>query len=75
MQLRTDGPAITVVRLDAPEPWPCPMCGKLDEHHWAVPWYCGPVLDGESEGGYKACCRPCHDRWAKWNDAMQYWGA
>jgi len=57
------------------EPHECAMCGGLGFHAHAVPWYCGPVLEGESEGGYKIVCEPCHDKWAKWSDSLQYQGA
>lgn len=60
---------ITVIRM-----WEilieCAMCGKEGFHRHAVPWYCGPVREGCSEGGYKTVCRRCHDRWAVWNDKV-----
>lgn len=57
------------------DPLDCAMCGKEGWWRSAVPWYCGPVMEGQSEGGYKTVCRRCHDRWAAWNDNMQYQGA
>jgi len=41
----------------------CAMCGISGIHSLAVPWYCGPVAEGESEGGYKDVCRPCFSKW------------
>lgn len=52
------------------EPLECAMCGALGHWRHAVPWYCGPVAEGDSEGGYNTTCEPCHDRWAAWNDAL-----
>lgn len=69
-----EGNAWLVVHLWQ-EPQECNMCGAVGHHRHAVPWYCGPVLEGGSEGGYKTVCEPCHDRWAKWSDSMQYQGA
>lgn len=57
------------------DPDECNMCGALGYHTNAVPWYCGPVAEGESEGGYKCVCKPCHDRWAAWDDSLRYCGA
>jgi len=71
-----DGTTVLRVRhLWPADPVECGMCGRDTFDNYAVPWYCGPVLDGENEGGYRCCCKPCHDRWAVWNDAMQYHGA
>lgn len=69
-----DGCPITVLRLDY-SPIECAMCGREGDHHHAVPWYCGPVLEGESDGGYKTVCEPCYARWEAWSDSMQYQGA
>jgi hypothetical protein len=65
---------VTVVHLWV-EPIDCAMCGKPTFDHFAVPWYCGPVATGESEGGYRSTCRCCHDRWARWDDSLRYFGA
>jgi hypothetical protein len=51
------------------------MCGKEGDHRNGVPWYCGPAMEGESEGGYRSVCSPCFTRWDRWNTAMQYHGA
>lgn len=51
------------------------MCGAVGFHEHAVPWYCGPVAEGESEGGYKTVCKGCHDKWAEWDDSLRYYGA
>jgi hypothetical protein len=71
----SEGNTVLVVHLWDGAPDECNMCGALGRHRHGVPWYCGPVMEGESEGGYKCVCRPCHDRWAAWNDSMQYHGA
>ncbi len=69
-----NGCPVTVIHL-WDEPIDCAMCLKPTWDHFAVPWYCGPVREGESDGGYKATCKPCHDRWAAWNDSLCYYGA
>lgn len=69
-----DGCPVTVVRLDY-SPVECAMCESKGDHHHAVPWYCGPVMEGQSEGGYKTVCEPCYDKWERWSDSMQYQGA
>ena len=51
-------------------PIECGKCGIEDFHNYCVPWYCGPVLEGESEGGYRTVCKSCHDKWAKWSDKI-----
>ena len=62
-----NGCPVTVINISE-EPDECSMCGNMDFHRHAVPWYCGPVLEGESEGGYKTVCKSCHDRWAVWSE-------
>ncbi|MGE0675056.1 MAG: hypothetical protein AB7O64_18590 [Methylibium sp.] len=57
------------------DPDECSMCGTLGYHSHAVPWYCGPVAYGESEGGYKTVCKRCHDRWEAWDASLRYCGA
>lgn len=57
------------------EPDECNMCGALGYHHYAVPWYCGPVATGENEGGYKAVCERCYGRWEAWDNSLRYSGA
>lgn len=69
-----DGNEWLIVRLWK-EPNECGMCGALGDLRHAVPWCCGPVLEGDSDGGYETVCEPCHDRWAAWSDSMQYQGA
>lgn len=53
----------------------CAMCGTVTRHRFSVPWCCGPVAEGENDGGHKCVCEPCHDRWAAWNDSLRYYGA
>lgn len=72
--LEINGCPVTVIDLNA-EPYECAMCGSIGFHKHAVPWYCGPVLEGQSEGGYKSVCKPCHDRWEAWSDSFEYYGA
>lgn len=36
-----------------------------------MPYYCGPVRSGQSEGGYAPACQRCYTRWAAWDDAME----
>lgn len=57
------------------DPDECNMCGGLGYHSHAVPWYCGPVAEGESQGGYKAVCRRCYGRWEAWDASLRYCGA
>ena len=65
-----DFPTINVYRLwDEPEE--CNMCDSVGFHTHAVPWYCGPVQEGKSEGGYKVVCKPCHDKWELWNTSLR----
>lgn len=70
---RRDGPVVVVHLWQEPEE--CNMCGTLGNHKHAVPWYCGPVPQGESEGGYKAVCERCHDKWSAWDSSLRYFGA
>jgi hypothetical protein len=54
--------------------WPeetveCCMCPQQADHSFAVPYYCGPVLEGHSEGGYKVACAWCYARWEAWSNA------
>lgn len=48
---------------------------ELGYHSHAVPWYCGPVAEGESEGGYKTVCARCYGRWEAWDASLRYCGA
>lgn len=57
------------------DPDECNMCGALGYHSHAVPWYCGPVAEGDSEGGYKAVCVRCYGRWEAWDASLRYCGA
>lgn len=66
------GEVVVSVRYLTPtEPSDCCMCGRSTFDHFAVPYYCGPVRSGKSEGGYAPACRRCYDRWARWDDAME----
>ena len=57
------------------DPDECNMCGALGYHHYAVPWYCGPVAQGDNEDGYKAVCERCYGRWEAWDASLRYCGA
>lgn len=66
---RATGEAVLRVRYLTPqEPIDCCICGKPTFSTLAVPYYCGAVREGCSEGGYAVACQPCHDRWERWND-------
>ncbi|MCQ9375148.1 hypothetical protein NMQ14_12890 [Methyloversatilis sp. XJ19-13] len=56
------------------DPEDCNMCGALGYHSHAVPWYCGPVAEGESEGGYKTVCARCYCRWEAWDSSLRHAG-
>lgn len=62
-------------RMFDPDPIECAMCPNLGQWIFAVPYYCGVVREGCSEGGYKSVCKPCHDRWAAWNDSLAFYGS
>lgn len=62
---------LSVRYLTPTEPSDCCMCGRSTFDHFAVPYYCGPVRSGKSEGGYAPACQRCYDRWARWDDAME----
>jgi hypothetical protein len=49
----------------------CCMCDKEGDWDDAVPYYCGPVAEGKSEGGYRTACPTCFLRWKKWNDSLK----
>ncbi|MDR6381778.1 hypothetical protein [Paraburkholderia caribensis] len=53
----------------------CAMCDAVGDWLHCVPYYCGPVAEGCSEGGYRAVCPSCHERWSRWNDSLHYYGA
>lgn len=69
-----DGNAVLIVHLWA-GPDQCNVCGAEGFHSHAVPWYCGPVAMGASDGGYKSVCRSCYERWAAWDASIRYTGA
>lgn len=66
-----NGEAVLRVRyLNRLEPVDCCMCGKPTFSTLAVPYYCGPVRDGCSEGGHAFACEPCYGKWERWNDTL-----
>lgn len=62
---------LSVRHLWPEEPCDCCICGRPTLDHFAVPYYCGAVRSGKSEGGYAPACQRCYDRWARWDDAME----
>ena len=67
---RATGDVLVRVRhLWGDDPVACCMCERETFDHFAVPYYCGPVLDGQSEGGYRVACAGCYRRWSDWSDA------
>lgn len=60
----------TVVHLIHEMEVECCMCGRATFSKLCVPYYCGPVRDGCSEGGYAHACERCYARWERWNDGI-----
>lgn len=60
---------LSVRRLWPEPPVQCCVCGRDTFSHLCVPYYCGPVRDGCSEGGHAPACERCYARWERWNDA------
>jgi hypothetical protein len=67
----------TVILLWPMPPADCCMCGKPCEgpKAWAVPYYCGPVPMGCSDGGYREACEPCYQKWEAWDDSLRFTGS
>lgn len=61
---------IIVINLSPPDPITCAMCEAEGYFEHAVPYYCGPVLEGHSEGGYRSVCGPCYARWEAWSNRI-----
>lgn len=61
--------------MTPPLPIDCAMCPAVGDWLHCVPYYCGPVAEGCSEGGYRAVCQSCYKRWSRWNDSLNYYGA
>ena len=73
---QTDADGNSVLRIHLwRDPEECNMCGAEGYHSHAVPWYCGPVAEGDSEGGYKTVCPRCYGRWEAWDSSLRYSGA
>lgn len=53
-----------------PEPDMCCICEQPGFYRDAVPYYCAPVLEGHSEGGYKVACPNCYERWERWSSML-----
>ena len=60
---------ITIINM-TPRDYQCAMCDEWTVDEYAIPWYCGPVRSGQSEGGYRSVCKPCHDKWEAWDDSF-----
>lgn len=69
------GDLIHIHNMTPPFEIECAMCPAVGDWLHCVPYYCGPVADGCSHGGYRCVCPPCYDRWARWNDSLKYYGA
>jgi hypothetical protein len=69
------GDSIHVHIMTPPLQIDCAMCEAVGDWLHCVPYYCGPVAEGCSEGGYRAVCPTCHNRWARWHDSLNYYGA
>ena len=54
--------AINVIQMQQFE-FECAMCGVLSSSNKAVPFYCEPVREGESKGGYASVCDGCYEEW------------
>jgi hypothetical protein len=59
-----------LINLSPPDPIECAMCEAVGDFSCAVPYYCGPVLEGQSEGGYRCVCGPCYARWLAWSNRI-----
>jgi hypothetical protein len=65
------GESVMLVRhLWPQEPVDCCICEKPTYSSFCVPYYCGPVQSGKSQGGYKTACERCYARWEKWDDGL-----
>lgn len=60
---------VSVRYLNDEEPVDCCICERKTFSKLAVPYYCGAVREGCSEGGYAVACERCYPRWERWNDA------
>lgn len=59
-----------LIDLTPHQPIECAMCEAVGLFDCAVPYYCGPVLEGQSQGGYRCVCRPCYRRWEAWSERI-----
>jgi hypothetical protein len=62
-------PNLTIVHLIHDMEVECCVCDRPTFSKLCVPYYCGPVRQGCSEGGYSHACERCYARWERWNDA------
>jgi hypothetical protein len=63
-------PDVTIVHLIHDTQVECCMCGRPTLSKLCVPYYCGPVREGCSAGGYDHACERCYARWERWNDGV-----
>jgi hypothetical protein len=69
------GTSIIVIDMSPSTACDCAMCATFGDWRHAVPWYCGPVAEGQSEGAYRAVCPTCYAAWEQWDAAWHVaWG-
>lgn len=61
---------LSVRYLNQEDPVECCICGQKTFSHFCVPYYCGAVREGRSEGGYAVACDRCYARWERWSDVL-----
>lgn len=59
----------TVVHLIHDMEVDCCICGRPTFSKLCVPYYCGAVREGCSDGVYNHACERCYGLWERWNDA------
>lgn len=77
MMKGTTADGVRIIDLTPPDRFPCAMCGVEGDHRYGIPWYCGPVLEGQSHGCYRSVCRRCSLRYdqavAKATSTWDHW--
>lgn len=64
-----NGCPVLIIELNA-APLQCCICGAWGFHEHFVWYYEEPCCSLRPEKGGKPACKPCHDRWATWDDLM-----
>ena len=54
---------IVIIDMSPSTACDCAMCEQFGDWTHAVPWYYGPVAEGQSEGGYRVVCPMCYATW------------